>query len=68
MTKVTIEAHCADDEFEADILKEFNVTITDRSNEPWAVVFEGTRENLTAMVKKHWGYPDEEIPSDWFAD
>lgn len=50
-----LDAHSIDDEFERIILKDHDVKIADRSGEPWSVVFEGTREQLLAMVANHWG-------------
>lgn len=50
-----LDAHSIDDEFEQIILRDHDVRITDRSGEPWSVVFEGTREQLLAMVSNHWG-------------
>lgn len=50
-----IDAHSIDDEFEKTIDRDYGVRITDRSGEPWAVVFQGTREQLTRMVRDHWG-------------
>ena len=50
-----LDAHSIDDEFEQIILRDHDVKITDRSGEPWSVVFEGTREQLLAMVSNHWG-------------
>jgi len=57
MARYTLEldAHSIDDEFEQIILRDHDVRITDRSGEPWSVVFEGTREQLLAMVSNHWG-------------
>lgn len=51
---IELDAHSIDDEFEALILQDYDVKITDRSGEPWSVIFEGTRENLLRMVKEHW--------------
>lgn len=50
-----LDAHSIDDEFEELILKNYDVKISDRSGEPWSVIFEGTREQLILMVKDHWG-------------
>lgn len=50
-----LDAHSIDNEFEQIILRDHDVRITDRSGEPWSVVFEGTREQLLAMVSSHWG-------------
>lgn len=50
-----LDAHSIDDEFEQTILREYDVKITDRSGEPWSVIFEGTREQLRAMIKNNWG-------------
>ena len=50
-----LDAHSIDDEFERIILKDHDVKIADRSGEPWSVVFEGTRDQLLAMVANHWG-------------
>jgi hypothetical protein len=57
MQRYTLEldAHSIDDEFEQIILRDHDVKITDRSGEPWSVVFEGTRDQLSAMVANHWG-------------
>ena len=50
-----LDAHSIDDEFEQTILRKYDVKITDRSGEPWSVIFEGTREHLRAMIKDNWG-------------
>lgn len=50
-----LDAHSINDEFEKLILQSYDVKITDRSNEPWSVIFEGTRGQLIRMVKDHWG-------------
>lgn len=57
MPRYTLEldAHSIDDEFEQIILRDHDVKIADRSGEPWSVVFEGTRDQLLAMVANHWG-------------
>lgn len=57
MQRYTLEldAHSLDDEFEKAILKQYDVRITDRSGEPWSVTFEGTRDQLKAMVIAFWG-------------
>lgn len=54
MTKMRIDAHCIDDEFEAKILKDYGVTITDRSDAPWEWEFTGERAQLEAMLAEHW--------------
>lgn len=51
---VELDAHSIDDEFEQIILKDYGVKIVDRSGEPWSVIFEGTRDQLSAMVLSHW--------------
>ncbi|KQN65197.1 hypothetical protein ASF04_19995 [Duganella sp. Leaf61] len=61
-----LDAHSIDDEFEQLILRDHDVHISDRSGEPWSVEFEGTREQLTAMVKNHWG-EDIELSDDDFS-
>lgn len=53
MTLLTIEAHSIDGEFEK-LINENGVTIIDRTNEPWSVVFRGERAKLIEMVKVHW--------------
>lgn len=53
--RLELDAHSIDDEFEELILNSYNVEITDRSGEPWSVIFEGTREQLVLMVKDQWG-------------
>lgn len=50
-----LDAHSIDDEFEELILRDYDVKITDKSDQPWSVIFEGTREHLLLMVKDHWG-------------
>jgi len=57
MQRYTLEldAHSIDDEFEQIILRDHDVRINDRSGQPWSVVFEGTRDQLLAMVANHWG-------------
>ena len=54
MTFLTVCAYDLNEEIIADILKEYQVTVKDRSNDPWAVVFEGSRDNLISMFNKHW--------------
>lgn len=61
-----LDAHSIDDEFEQIILKDYDVRIADRSGEPWSVVFEGTRDQLLAMVSNHWG-DSVEVSDDDFA-
>jgi hypothetical protein len=61
MAFMTIDAHNLVDEFVESILKDYQVTIKDRSGEPWVVVFEGTRENLVAMHTEHWACGDPEM-------
>lgn len=53
--QLELDAHSIDDEFEKRILKDYDVKITDRRGEPWLVMFEGSREQLLAMVSAHWG-------------
>lgn len=57
-----IDAHCVDDEFEADILKTYGVKITERDKAPWEWAFEGTRGNLQRMWAEHWGDAPERMP------
>lgn len=53
--QLELDAHSIDDEFEQRILKDYDVKITDRTDEPWSVMFEGPREQLLAMVSALWG-------------
>lgn len=53
MTLLTIDAYDLSKEFEREISKQFGVSIKDKS-EPWAVVFEGKREQLIAMYNQNW--------------
>lgn len=59
MTFLTVEALCLDAEFEARIKTDHNVTIANRVDEPWAVVFEGAKSDLIAMFNAHWTNGDE---------
>lgn len=52
--RIAIDAHCADEEFEKSILTDYGVTIVDRKDEPWTIIFEGTPPNLLKMLQDHW--------------
>jgi hypothetical protein len=54
MAKITIEAHAIDAAFEESIQENFGVTVVDRTNEPWGVVFEGEPSKIVEMVGIHW--------------
>jgi hypothetical protein len=60
MATVTVPAHVIDDEFESEIAK-VDVRIIDRTNAPWAVVFEGPRAGLEAILRKSWGGEESDI-------
>lgn len=58
MSTITLPAFCLDEEFESLILEDHNVRIIDRTDSPWNVTFEGSRENLISMVRIHWSEDD----------
>lgn len=72
MTFLTVSAHLLTDEFVDQIQKEYQVTIKDRTDEPWTVVFEGERDDLINMFSDHWtnGDEDEQLSpsSPWLSD
>lgn len=72
MTFLTVEAFDLTEEAEETFARDFGVTIKDRSQEPFCVVFEGTRENLIAMFNEHWtdGDPDMALEADspWLSE
>jgi hypothetical protein len=53
MIHIAIEAHGLDEEFEQELAK-FDVTVADRKDEPWCVIFAGERHNLIKLVREHW--------------
>ena len=55
MATIELEAFCIDDEFESSILTSYGVKIIDRTNAPWNVTFEGSREGLASMADVWWG-------------
>ena len=54
MICVALDSHCLDAEFEAQ-LAAAGITIADRTDEPWCVIFEGQRDVLIPFVQEHWG-------------
>lgn len=68
MTLLTVPAHCLDADFEANILKQYQVKIIDRSNEPWSVVFEGSSESLVSMYNENWGDQPIGVESDFLSE
>ena len=53
MAFLTVDAYDLSDEFEREISKQYGVSIKDKSV-PWAVVYEGEREQLVAMYNQNW--------------
>lgn len=54
MTHIAIEAHDLDRaELQRDLAR-LEITVADRSREPWCVVFAGERHNLIKLVREHW--------------
>lgn len=66
MTFLTVESHDLNEEFEQTIERDYGVRVTDRSDEPWCVVFEGARDQLILMYNQHWGNedPEHELKAD----
>ena len=54
MIQVALDSHCLDAEFEGQ-LADAGITIVDRTDEPWCVIFEGDRTVLIDFVREHWG-------------
>lgn len=54
MAFLTVDAYETGREFRREIKRQFGVSIKDESRAPWAVVFEGEREQLIAMYKEYW--------------
>lgn len=52
--RLTIDAHCMDDQFKATLLADYGVVVVDESQAPWAFVFEGPSIMLKKMVVAHW--------------
>lgn len=62
---VELDAHSLDGEFESIILRDYGVVVSDRTGEPWSVIFEGSRDGLARMVQDHWGGSIELQPEDF---
>lgn len=72
MTYLTVCAHDVTEDFEQQILADYKVTVKDRRDEPWSVVFEGDRAALIDMFNRHWadGVADEKLAesSPWLTE
>jgi hypothetical protein len=72
MASLTVESHDLTEKFEAEIFREYGVTVKNRMDEPWCVVFEGARDQLIRMFNTHWGDDDPEqaleVDSPWLSD
>lgn len=71
MTFLAVEAFDLTESVEAEIKERYGVTVKDRRNEPWCVVFEGERDQLIQMFNEHWtDDPDMALESDspWLSE
>ena len=57
MIQIAIDAHRIDEDFEQELAAR-RVRIIDRSDEPWCVIFEGSREALINLLHANWGCLD----------
>lgn len=64
MATLTIDAYDIGEDFLNDIKCRFNVTLKDSTNAPWAVVFEGEKIQLLAMLDAYWPPGAENNPID----
>lgn len=58
MAFLTVDAYEIGHAFRREIKRQFGVSIKDQSRAPWAVVFEGERDQLIAMYKEYWNEGD----------
>lgn len=68
---LNIDGHCIDDEFIELIKKEYDVEIIGSIENPWNIVFKGSKKNLIKMYKDHWNQDfDNEVDSldDWLTE